>query len=160
MTQRTKHIITAIVIFLSSGLYFALAYKGYEEQAITLDKLDKYTGQIIDRGITTRKSGKSKPTVFYIRLAGLTETLGIYRMNKNYQELINELRLGDEATVYYVSRPNDDINIDLVQIENDSKIIVHADEFREKESFLIYVGLIAGIFSVAASIWYYKKYIG
>jgi len=160
MTQRTKHFITAIIIFFSSGLYFTLAYKGYKEQNLTLDKLDKFTGQIKDRGITTRKSGKRKPTVFYIRLKGLNETLGIYRVNKNYKELVDKLIPGDEVTVYYVSRPNDDINIDLVQIENGERIIVDAEEFKNKESFLIYIGLVAGVFSVAASVWYYKKYIG
>ena len=160
MTQKTKHLITAVIIFLSSGLYFALAHKGYKEQAITLDQLDKFAGQIIERGITTRKSGKRKSTVFYIRLAGLSETLGIYRMNNNYQELIDKLVPGDEVTIYYVSRPNDDVNIDLVQIENGEKVIVNAEEFKNRESSLIYIGLVAGVLSVVGSVWYYKKYVG
>jgi len=160
MTQKTRHLITATIILLSSGLYFALAYKGYKEQVMTLDQIDKFTGQISERGITTRKSGKRKSTVFYIRLIGLNETLGIYRMNNNYQELVDRLVPGDEVTVYYVSRPSNDVNIDLVQIENRERIIVNAEEFKNKESSLVYIGLIAGILSVFASVWYYKKYIG
>ncbi len=159
MRQRTKHILGAVAIFLSSGLYFSLAYIGYEKQLIQIDKLDKYEGQVFDRGITVRRSGKHKPTVFYIRLVGLNETLGIYRMEGNYQGLINELRPGDRVTVYYDSKPNDDVNIDLVQIEKGDRIIVDAKEFKDKESALIYIGLIIGLLSVGGAIWYYKKYV-
>jgi hypothetical protein len=159
MRQRTKHILGAVAIFLSSGLYFSLAYIGYNKQFIQIDTLDKYQGQVLDRGITVRRSGKYDPTVFYIRLVGLNETLGIYRMNGDYQGLINELKPGDQVTVYYDSKPNDDVNIDLVQIEKDDKIIVDSKEFKKKESALIYIGLIAGLLSVGGAIWYYKKYV-
>jgi len=81
-------------------------------------------------------------------------------MNNNYQELIDKLVPGDEVTIYYVSRPNDDVNIDLVQIENGEKVIVNAEEFKNKESSLIYIGLVAGVLSVVGSVWYYKKYVG
>lgn len=159
MRQQTKHILGAVAIFLSSGLYFTLAYIGYNKQFIQLDKLDKYQGQVYDRGITTRKSGKHSSTVFYIRLVGLNETLGIYRMDGYYQGLVSELKPGDLVTVYYDSKSSNNINIDLVQIEKGDEIIVDAEEYKKKESALIYIGLVAGLLSVGGAIWYYKRHV-
>jgi hypothetical protein len=76
-------------------------------------------------------------------------------------EYYNEIQPGDIVTVYYLGQSSDsNINIDLVQIEKSGQIIVDQKEYKEKESFLIYIGLIAGLFSVGLSVWYYNKHVG
>lgn len=159
LRTRTKFKIYSIIIFLSSGIYFFLAYKGLSSQSIDTKTLDKFTGRVNDRGITERRSSKYSSVVFYLTIDGLTETLGIYRMEKDYAELIDKIQPGDTITVFYLSSKTEDINIDLVQIEKDGHVIVDQNEFKKKESALIYIGLIAGLFSVGLSGWYYNKYV-
>jgi len=160
LRTRTKFTIYSVIIFLTSGIYFFLAYKGFNSQSIDLKTLDKYTGRVNERGVADRKSSKQTSSVFYLTIDGLTETLGIYRMKKNYAGLIEMIQPGDIVTVYYLSKTTDEnINIDLVQIEKDGQIIVDASEFKKKESALIYIGLIGGLFSVGLSVWYYNKYV-
>jgi hypothetical protein len=123
--------------------------------------LDKFTGRVSERGTTDRRSSKITTTVFYLTIDGLTQPLGIYRQEGNYKELVDEIQPGDIVTVYYIGKSADsDINIDLVQIEKNGQIIVDQKEFKKKESFLIYIGLIAGLFSVGLSVWYYNKHVG
>jgi hypothetical protein len=161
LRTKTKYTIYSIIIFLTSGIYFLLGYKGYSSQAIDIKTLDKFTGQVIERGTADRKSTKHTSRVFYLTIEGLTETLGIYRQEKNYSELVDKIQPGDIVTVYYLSKSTDEnINIDLVQIERGGEVIVDQKEFKKKESFLIYIGLIAGLFSVGLSIWYYNKHVG
>ena len=160
LRTRTKFTIYSIIIFLTSGIYFLLAYKGINSQSIDLKTLDKFTGRVNERGVADRKSSKHTSRVFYLTIHGLPETLGIYRMGKNYSGLIDMIQPGDIVTVYYLSKTTDEnINIDLVQIEKDGQIIVDESEFKKKESALIYIGLIGGLFSVGLSVWYYNKYV-
>jgi hypothetical protein len=161
LSTTTKYTIYSFLIFLSSGIYFLLAYKGYSSQIIDLETLDRFTGRITQRGIADRKSSKISTAVFYLTLDGLKETLGIYRQESNYSGLIDEIQPGDTVTVYYLGKSGaDDINIDLVQIEKGGDVIVDQKEFKKKESFLIYIGLIAGLFSVGIAVWYYNKHVG
>lgn len=157
----TKYTIYSVIIFLSSGIYFLLAYKGYSSQTIDIKTLARYTGRVTERGITERRSSKMTTSVFYLKLDGLTETLGIYRQARNYSALIKEIEPDDTVTVYYLSEsPANDINIDLVQIEKGGEVVVDQNEFKEKESSLIYIGIIAGLFSVGMSVWYYNEQVG
>ena len=161
LRTRTKFTIYSIIIFLTSGIYFSLAYIGFSSQSIDIKTLDKFTGRVNERGVADRKSSKHTSSVFYLTIEGLPETLGIYRMEKNYSGLITTIQPGDIVTVYYMSKSTgENINIDLVQIEKDGQVIVDQNEFKKKNSFLIYIGLIGGLFSVGLSIWYYNKYVG
>jgi hypothetical protein len=158
MTQKTKYTIYSIIIFLSSSIYFFLAYIGYSQQHITLGDLRQYSGTVADVGTKVRHSSKNNATVFFINIQGLEETLGVYRMTQEYEDLLNEVTIGDNVTAFYLSRPDEDVNIDLIRIEKSGQIILSEDEWKKKESSLIYIGLIGGIFSVGLSIWYYRRY--
>lgn len=158
LRTRTKFTIYSIIIFLTSWIYFFLAYKGFSSQSIDIKTLDKFTGRVSERGVADRRSSKHIKR-FYLTIDGLSETLGIYRMEKNYSELIDKIQPGDIVTVYYLGKTTDEnINVDLVQIEKDGQIIVDESELKMKELTLIYIGLIGGLFSVGLSIWYYDKY--
>ena len=161
LKTRTKFTIYSILIFLTAGIYFLLAYKGFSSQFIDINTLGKFTGRVNERGVAERRSSKHSSDVFYLTLDGFPETLGIYRMEKDYSGLVDKIQPGDTVTVYYLrSKTDENINIDLVQIEKDGQIIVDQKEFKKKESALIYIGLIGGLFSVGLSFWYYNKYVG
>ncbi len=80
-------------------------------------------------------------------------------MSKEYDDLISKININDELTVYYKENNNDseNVNIDLIQIERNGIVLLEKKEFEKKESALIYIGLIAGFFSIGYSIYYLKK---
>jgi hypothetical protein len=108
---------------------------------------------------TIRKSGKNRPKVFYVDIDGLEQRLGVYRMTRNYETILNKLNTGDTITVYYKNQSPCDVNIDLVQIERNNTVLLDKKEYMKKESALIWIGLLGGVFSVLLSLWYLKKHV-
>ena len=79
-------------------------------------------------------------------------------MSRNYNDLLAEVKEGDVLTVYYKRNTSNRINIDVVQMEKNGRIILSKSEFEKKESSLILLTLIAGLLFVAGAIYNYKKY--
>ena len=159
MNKKTNHLLYSILFASTSILYFFLAYIGYGKQTIDLSQKATYENIItnIDIGIHYGSKGRQSE-VFYIMLKDLDEKLGIYRMSKNYDDLIDRLNVGEKVKVHY--RPSThkkgNINIDLIQVEKDGKIIISKTEYEKKASTLIYIGLIAGIGTLFMAFRYYK----
>ena len=163
MFQDKKRLFGSTFLFLSSFLYFFLAYIGFKKQDINLKDYEKLTGKLIDKGIDFRYGSKGrKSECFYIYLDNLrNQKLGVYRFSKDYKDLENSFDIGDSVTVFFIDRPDkgENINIELIQAEKNGKIIVDKKEYEKKESSLIYIGLIAGILSIVLSILYFKRII-
>jgi hypothetical protein len=159
MTEKSKHILKTTLILLSSTIYFFLAYHGYKKQNINLSDFSNHIGIVENTGETYRIGSKGrKSLVFFVDLSGLNQRLGIYRMTKNYEDLHKNIKTGDEICVYYEShKSKENVNIDLIQIEKRSKVIYSKEEYAKKESALIWIGLIAGFFSIIFSLFYYLK---
>ncbi|SKB64362.1 hypothetical protein SAMN05660477_00452 [Soonwooa buanensis] len=158
-TKKFKHTLSSILFASTSLLYFLLAYIGYGKQNLDLSEYSQYQNTIINKGIGIHYESKGrKSQVFYIALNNLDEKLGIYRMSKNYDDLLDKIKIGDSIKVYY--RPNsnekENINIDLVQVEKNGKILISKNEYENKESALIYIGLIAGIGTLFLAFRHYK----
>ena len=108
-------------------IYFFLTYIGYENSHINLDKIDSEIGIVDEVGITQRIGTKGeKSKVFFIQLDNIEKKLGVYRMSKNYTELIENIKPNDEIKIYYKANSDkrENVNIDLVQIEKNGKIIL------------------------------------
>lgn len=160
INQKTKEIISFIFLFSFSFLYFFLAKIGFEKQNINLNNVDKITSQVENRGIDYRHGSKGKRSkVFYIKLKNLNEKLGVYRMSKEYDDLISKINTNDKLTVYYKENNNDseNVNIDLIQIERNGIVLLDKKEYEKKESVLIYIGLIAGVLSIGYSFYYLRR---
>ncbi|WP_431242596.1 hypothetical protein ACQ9BO_22735 [Flavobacterium sp. P21] len=80
-------------------------------------------------------------------------------MSKDYNDLLQKINIGDKVKVYYQANSNEDenINIDLIQLEKDGKIIIDKIEYEQKEGSLLYIGLIAGFFILYISYRNYKR---
>lgn len=160
MEKQIKHILISIVIFLSSFIYFFLAYIGFTKQNIDLNSCNKTVGIIADKGIDKHYGSKGrKSDVFFIRLENMAMKLGVYRMSRNYEDLLQKTNIGDLVTVYYIGRYNkkENVNIDLIQVEKAGHILIDKSEYERKESVLIYIGLAAGIFSVILAVLHYRR---
>jgi hypothetical protein len=163
MRLDTKRKVGSIILFLSSFIYLGLAYVGFSKQNIDLRDYDKIEGVIADIGIDYRLGSKGrKSECFFILLKSMEKKLGVYRMSKDYQDLIDRFAGADSVTVYYKSNNNNSerINIDLIQVESKGTILLDKKEYEGKESFLIYIGLFAGISSVILSILFYFGKLG
>lgn len=79
-------------------------------------------------------------------------------MSKDYEDLLRSVSRGDVLTVYFRTDHSNEINIDLVQIEKEGKIVLNKKEFEAKESSLIFIGLVGGLAFVALSIYNYKRF--
>ena len=157
--MKLKNIFDFIVIVAFSGLMFSLAYKGYKHQNIDVENLKTHTGRIELAGKILKKSSKTRSIVFYMKLNSLEQKLGVYRMNGDYNSLLNNLHVGDTISVYYQEQEPTDININVVQIIKNKSIVLDPSEYIKKESSLIWIGLISGTILLLISFWYLRKYV-
>lgn len=157
--ERFKHILISIFIFFTSTLYFFLAYIGYKHQNIDLSDFKNHSGIVEKTGETYRIGSKGRRSlVFFVDISGLNQRLGIYRMSKNYENLHKNIKYGDEISVFYEPhKSKENVNIDIIQIEKKGNIIYPKEEYSKKESALMWIGLIAGFFSVFFSWKYFRK---
>jgi len=159
MKKKAIHLLKSILFASTSILYFFLAYIGYGKQNLDLTKYAQYENVIIDKGIGIYYGNKgSKSNVFFLSLNGLDEDLGIYRMSREYDDLLKKIKIGERVKVYYQKSNNktENINIDLIQVEKDGVILIDKNEYENKESFLIYIGLLAGFGTLFMAFRFYK----
>ena len=154
-----KIIIYYFFAFVLMGVFGLLIFKGINNQTVDLTEFEKHSGKVITTGVTIRESSNQKASVFYLNLEGLEQTLGVYRMNRNYQDLTDRINKNDHLTVYFLSGPSSDINIDLVQIEKAEQIILAKSEYESKESSIIWIGAIGILVVIFFSInFYYNNF--
>jgi hypothetical protein len=135
----------------------------YKDATIDVNRLDQYSGQIIDKGITTHESstkfGTRTSDVFFIKLKGLDQILATYNMGQNYDRLNNSLQIGDSVKVYYRASLKSNIaNIDTYQIEKDGLVILDNSEYRNKRMTGVYICGIGIIVMIAIGIIRDRKF--
>lgn len=161
MEKNSKRTVNSILFSLTSLVYFFLAYVGFQKQNIDLVEYETITSEVVDKGVDFRYDSKGKSECFYIQLRDVNRKLGVYRMTKNYDDLLSIFEIGDTVTAYYRSNNNDHekINIDLVQVEKEGNILLDKKEYERKESLLIYIGTFFGVLTLLLSYLYYKRKI-
>ena len=152
-----KNIFVLIILISLCGLYSLLIRKGLRNQDLNLKTIQSFKGVVSNLGETVRTSGKYDSKVFFLKLTGLAQTLGVYRKNKDYSSLINQINVGDTLTIYFKTGEPEDVNIDLVQIERKEIIILDKNEYENKESYLIWIGAIAGILTLSFAVGHFLK---
>ncbi len=159
ISNKNSFIVLYVVTAFMSIIYILVLRVGILEQNINLDNCSQLTGLVEDRGMDFRIGDKGRTTsVFYVKLAGLEEKLGIYRISGNYDDLLTKIRTGDNLKVYYFDNSNttENVNIDLIQVEKGHEIIVEKNEYEKKQSSLIYIGA-GGLISNMILLYYGRK---
>ena len=127
LSPKSNYILSTSFIILFSFLFIFLIKTGFEKQKIDLNKTKKITSIVEHCGIDFHQNSKGqKQNVFYIKLKGLDEKIGVYRLSKKYDELLNSINKGDTITAYYIGKINttEHVNIDLVQIDKNKKVLL------------------------------------
>ncbi len=132
--------------WFSAILGFA-SYLMFQDASLDKSKLDYYSGQIIDKGITDHNSstkyGTRTSKVFFITLKDLDQILAVYNKGQEYGLLNENLLTGDNVEVYYKSSiKSDEPNIDVYEIKKGNQIILDDKEYRGRRKF---GGIIAAI---------------
>jgi hypothetical protein len=142
------------------GVFSLLVLKGYKSQEIDISSLNKHSGRVNSIGIAERNSSRQKAEVFYLKLEGLEQTLGVYRMSRNYDDLLSKVSKNDFLTVFFIDDVTSDINIDLVQIEKDGHVMLAKSEYENKESYLMWIGIIGIVVILLLSMnFYYNNFV-
>ncbi len=159
ISNTTQHFIIVILLLLVSTLYVFAFIAGFKSQNIELNKLHKISSIVENTGEIVRVGSKGRPKVFFVKLAYLNKKLGVYRMSRNYNDLLSEISIGDSITAYYFESQNkrENVNISLVQIEKNGKAILEKSEYQNKESSLMYIGILGIIANIIIYYRFYKK---
>ncbi len=158
MNHKTKYSIYSFIILSTSMIYFLLVYAGMGYRKMSLDDVDKYSGLITESGVKKRKKSNGSGKVFYFRVDGLEETLGVFRAGNDYKNLERELNVNSQVTAYFTPTNGgaDYINIDVLQVESGDKVLYAYSEYQDKNRILIIIGLVFGIGTVIGSIFYFR----
>lgn len=135
----------------------------YKDATIDINKLDQYSGQIIDKGITTHESstkyGTRTSDVFFVKIEGLDQILATYNMGQKYDRLNNSLQIGDSVKVFYkASLKNNLPNIDTYQIEKNGLVILDNSEYRSKRMIGVFITGIVTIVLIVIGINQDRKF--
>lgn len=139
----TRKILGSFFLILALGLFLLLTWVFYNAQRLSLRDLNVYENVVIQRGVLTENNQK----VFYFKLDGFEQKMGVYRTFKNYDNLLNTIKTGDHLKIYYVStfEKKENINIDVVQIEKNGEIILSKSEYQMKYRIIMIVSIFACI---------------
>lgn len=156
--MKIKRIIITILICLTSVIYLFLVWIGFQKQNIQLENCNYYESYVISSGLDYRNSSKGrKSNVFYVLLHGMDKKLGVYRMSKDYNDLLSAIKHGDKLKVYYSdNNKKENVNIDLIQVEKNGQILLDKKEYEKKESTLIYMGLFGTLVTYVIAYHYYR----
>ncbi len=116
---------------LVGGLLLALTYKFIKRDiGIDLKSTNFIVGTVESCGVTEKKSSRLKNLVFFIRLNNSNQYFGAYRPSQNYSGLVDEIKIGDEISIYYRQMDSGDLNLNVYQIEKNGKVILDYDSYQ------------------------------
>lgn len=133
-----KKILGSFFLILVLGLFLLLTFIFYDKQRLSLEDLNVYENVVMQRGTT---SSEKDQKVFYFKLYGLEEKMGVYRKFKNYDNLLNNINVGDRLKIYYIPTfdKRENINIDVVQIDKNEENILSKSEYQIKYRLMMIV---------------------
>lgn len=143
---------------------FTGSYWAFENSSENLGNLTRLTAPVAESGqtnSTTNVSGKYNLNrkVFYFRLHGSKELLGIYRPSQNYSDLQTLILPEKEITVYFKDDGIDNkINLQTYQLESNGQTIIESSDYRKRETLAGWLGLAGGLLLCFLAIRHDRKY--
>jgi hypothetical protein len=148
------------ILLALAGLWFTIGGMFFYRSCWDLVDLKKHTGPVIELGITEFDTDLHLFSLNF-KLDGNPETFGVYqKKNQQYSDLLNLIKVGDTATVFYGEWRQKEgmLNLQVTHLETTKHVIVDytVRKYRDRWIGLILIGL---SFAVGGLAWYlFKKY--
>jgi hypothetical protein len=152
IAKTVKRVFNFIGGFFLTACCFFGAYMTFINGWTDLNKVDRFEGIIIEKGITTYQTstaGRNPSTLnnqaFYMKLEGLNQILAVYSPEQKYDNLDNSLYVGDTIKVFYKhSNLVDKLNLETFQIEKNNQEILNSQVFQGRERLMFYLTIFGG----------------
>ena len=166
--QRTKGVPTSTIIGLIfvSIIYLLLIYTGVERQKIELRDTIRREGVVRSVGVHTLPRQRyewlfGSAQILYIQLSGVNTKLEVFRRWGGYDDLLENIQVGDRIVVHFMSyrRTDNDKNrgIRLIHITKGGEIVLDKSVYQRQQRILIYVGLLGLLSNVVIYIQALRK---
>jgi hypothetical protein len=151
MTTKKKVIFAVSLIYLSlfglTGLVATISYQSFRNMNIDLALADKYKGNVVFKGTTTKKSKYVTKQAEYLILQGNAQEFGLF--DSNVFDKVNE---GDNLEFYY-KKSNEEMNLTIYQIKKDGQVIRDKKEYEATEKNVFYLTLLGSVFMLGVIGW-------
>ena len=159
--KKIKGIVGLIAgLFLAFIMIFA-GFKMIKTTMINIEDSEKILGIVDNCGITKKSSiisGRYKvdSDVFFIKINSTDQIFGVYNKEQDYSNLTNLIKIQDSISINYIAS-SDRLNIDVLQISKNNKVIYEFSEFKSKERMGGLIALIGGFIMLILVIYGYRK---
>lgn len=161
LNKKVKGIVGLIAgLFLVSTMII-VGFKMIMTTMINMEDTSKISGIVDNCGITNKSSivsGRFKvdSDIFFIKINSNDQIFGVYNKEKDYSDLTDLIKIQDSISINYIET-SDKLNIDVLQIEKDNKVIYEFDKFKSKERIGGFIALIGGFLMLILVIYGHRK---
>lgn len=150
-----KKIINIFAVIFGLSLFSILTYTFYKNTSKNLSEYSLIESNVIDKGITKSKNDKD---IFYLKLSNIEKKFSNYSMTQNYNELNNQIKIGDNIKIYFEdSNYVENKYLEIIQLEKKNQILINHNKHKLIYYGLTFLGLLANIY-ILLMLFEYLKY--
>lgn len=146
------------IMLSAASLWFIIGSMFLYRYCWGLDRTLHHRGALIEYGVKM-VDAEEQEQGFAFKLSGLDQQFGVYfRRKSRYQDLTNNLQIGDSVDLYYTEwrLPKGAINLQIVHMATPKKVFVDVNDRKRRDltiGLLLY--LIAAVFGALG--WYLNR---
>lgn len=122
-----------------------------------LSNLDYANESITSKGITKIKGARGNVDAFYLNVKSSNQKIIYSNPIQNYNDLLNNLNIGDSIKVYF-EKSGIDSNYEILQLEKNKDILISLETYNTKMKIAGFIGLLGGILLIGLTVKNDKKY--
>ena len=150
-----KKIINIFAVIFGLSLFSVLTYTFYKNASKNLSDYSLIESNVIDKGITKSKNDKD---IFYLQLSNIEKKFSNYSMTQNYNELNNQINIGDNIKIYFEeSNSLENKYFEIIQLEKENQILINHNKHKFIYYGLAFLSLLANIY-ILLMLFEYLKY--
>ena len=143
-----KKILLFLSVIILPIIFCFLIYNQISEIRKTKNDYKLNSGKIEKFGTTykihkgTNKSPRTESKVFFVKLYGNDTLYSYYTYNKKYSKLEEKIGINTHAKIFNEGFDEKQNTVDIVQLENNNRIIIDKSEFDKKQYIILSLSII------------------
>jgi hypothetical protein len=133
-----KKIFELIIIAFGIVLFLLLAFIGYKNIVFNLSDFKQYENVVTFKGEMYTKR-------FYLNLMGSDKTFTLHRISKDYNDLLQEIEIGDTVRIYFQENEKANQFIEIIQLEKNETTVISKKENSFKYSIIFIISISAAL---------------